>query len=319
MNHYDRMKTVFELGIPDRVPTFELEFQLEEEFMGKKFLVWDDIKNMSPKEREKAIIEDAEYMIRVYSALEYDAFNCGYIGNFDEGQLGYFTDVYAQHVKALRAAGGEEFMMFTHGDGTFAIPDGKGMMELAFRIADDPDDVHAEADRRCREAIERCKHMRDLGITCFLMPDDYCFNQGPFLSPTMFREFITPYMSRIIQAIRDMGCYAIKHTDGNIMPILDQLLEARPHAIHSLDPMAGVDIAEVKKRTFGKTAICGNVNCALLQTGTEEEIRESARYALKHGKPGGGYVYCTSNVPFMGLPLDRYMICLDEWKKARDY
>jgi uroporphyrinogen decarboxylase len=32
------------------------------------------------------------------------------------------------------------------------------------------------------------------------------------------------------------------------MPILDQLVAANPHALHSLDPQAGVDIAEVKAR-----------------------------------------------------------------------
>ena len=35
-----------------------------------------------------------------------------------------------------------------------------------------------------------------------------------------------------------MGFYVIKHTDGNIMPILDQLVERKPHALHSLDPQA---------------------------------------------------------------------------------
>jgi len=97
-------------------------------------------------------------------------------------------------------------------------------------------------------------------------------------------------------------------------------MECRPHAIHSLDPMAGVDIAVVKKLTQEKgIAICGNVNCALMQTGTDEEVRESALYALKHGKPGGGYIFTTSNVPFRGLPAERYEMILNIWKEHRDY
>ena len=86
----------------------------------------------------------------------------------------------------------------------------------------------------------------DAGVDSFILCSDYCFNSGPFLSPAMFREFITPYLAQIIEAIRADGAYAIKHTDGNIMPILDQLIECRPHALHPLDPMAGVDIKEVK-------------------------------------------------------------------------
>jgi hypothetical protein len=56
-----------------------------------------------------------------------------------------------------------------------------------------------------------------------------------------------PYLARLIQGYRAMGFYTIKHTDGDSMPILDQLVQANPHALHSLDPQAGVDIAEVKR------------------------------------------------------------------------
>ena len=103
------------------------------------------------------------------------------------------------------------------------------------------------------------------------------------------------------------------------MPILDQLVEANPHAIHSLDPMAGVDIAKVKKLVGDKVCLIGNVNCALLQTGTDEQVIESAKYCLTHGKPNGGYIYSTSNVPFKGLELKRYQLVLDIWKQYRKY
>ena len=36
-------------------------------------------------------------------------------------------------------------------------------------------------------------------------------------------KYITPYLAEIIRNIREMGGFAIKHTDGNIMPILDQI------------------------------------------------------------------------------------------------
>lgn len=96
-------------------------------------------------------------------------------------------------------------------------------------------------------------------------------------------------------------------------------MECEPHAIHSLDPMAKVDIKEVKRLVGDKVCLCGNVNCALMQTGTDEEVVESAKYCLTHGKPNGGYIFCTSNVPFRGLPVERYKLILDIWKQMRDY
>jgi uroporphyrinogen decarboxylase len=103
------------------------------------------------------------------------------------------------------------------------------------------------------------------------------------------------------------------------MPILDQLVGAEPNAIHSLDPMAGVDIKKVKELVGDKVCLIGNVNCALMQTGTEQQVIDSAEYCLKYGKPNGGYIYSTSNVPFKGLPLERYLLVLDVWKKHRKY
>ena len=53
--------------------------------------------------------------------------------------------------------------------------------------------------------------------------------------------------------------------------------------------MAGMDIAVVKKLTYGKMALMGNVQCDLLQDGPKEAIRQSVLYCLEHGAPGGGY------------------------------
>jgi uroporphyrinogen decarboxylase len=116
-----------------------------------------------------------------------------------------------------------------------------------------------------------------------------------------------------------MGFYTIKHTDGNIMPILDQLVQANPHALHSIDPQAGVDIAEVK-RLYGKqVCLIGNVNCGALDTGTDAEVDASVRYALQHGMPGGGYIFSTSNCVYTGMKLARYERILDIWRAEGNY
>ena len=59
----------------------------------------------------------------------------------------------------------------------------------------------------------------------------------------MFDEFVTPYLKELVAGYRELGFYVIKHTDGNIMPILDALVSANPHALHSLDPQGGVNLA----------------------------------------------------------------------------
>lgn len=309
MTPKERFITALECKIPDRVPTFELEFQLADKLFGKDFLRQRELEGLSEKEIDFKLHENAEYLVKVYTHLEHDAICIHYLSG--ENRI--------KTAKYIRELVGDKFMILSHGDGTYAIPDGNGIQELSYKIADDPESVEDEAERMCLEAIERNKRLIDGGIDGFILCSDYCFNMGPFLSPRMFSRFITPYLTRIIADIRSRGAYAIKHTDGNIMPILDQLIEANPHALHSIDPMAGVDIKEVKRIANGKVALCGNVHCAHMQTGTDAQVIESAEYCLTHAKPGGGYIFATSNTPFKGLPLERYLLVLDVWKKHRDY
>ncbi len=309
MTPKERFACALNLGIPDRVPTFELEFQLSDELFGKRLLTEDDLIGLTPKEVDFAIHENAEYMVKVFSALENDAICIHYLS----------PEHIIQTAQIIKKLTNDSYMIMTHGDGTFAIDHCAKMQEFAYAIADDPESVDEQAEKMCVHAIERNRRYLDGGLDGFILCCDYCFNKGPFISPKMFSRFITPYLARIIEDIRTRGGYAIKHTDGNIMKILDQLVECRPHALHSLDPMAGVDIREVKELTRGKVALCGNVHCAAMQNGTLEEVKASAEYCLKYGKPGGGYIFATSNTPFKGMPLDRYLYVLDIWKQHRDY
>jgi len=220
----------------------------------------------------------------------------------------------------LREKSGDRYCLLLGGDCTYGIPSGSKMMEFTSRLADEPEKMKAEARdnvNRSLDMAERCA--RHGGLDGYVLTVDYCFNTGPFLSPGMFSEFVTPYLSDLIKGYRDRGFYTIKHCDGNIMPILDQLVQARPDALHSIDPQAGVDIAEVKRLAGDRVCLVGNVNCGLLQTGTDQEVIDSARYALRSGMPGYGYIFATSNVVYTGMRLDRYELMLSVWRTEGNY
>lgn len=309
MTQRERFLCALDRGIPDRVPTFELEFQLEEELLGKCFLREKMLDGLTDRQIEEKLRENARYIIEVYDKLEHDAICVHYLS--DEHLF--------RTVELLREYSGDKYAIFCHGDGTFAIPDGNELEELAVMMYEEPDELCEKAEEMLEHAIKHDEYMFKSGVDGFILCSDYCFNKGPFMSPEMFAKFVTPYLTRLIAHIRKMGAYAIKHTDGNIMPIIDQLVSANPHALHSLDPMAGVDIKVVKELYGDKIALCGNVHCAHMQTGTDQQVIDSCEYCLTYGKPGGGYVYATSNIPFKGMKLERYLMVLDVWRRMRDY
>jgi uroporphyrinogen decarboxylase len=304
---------------PGRVPHFELVFYLTMEAFGRvhpthrTFPQWDQ---MSRSERDMHRRDIADLHVATAERYEHSAI-------FFHGPRRWGSDGDAETVRtleAIRHLAGQKFFLMVHGDATYSIPEGGRMMTFVEDIADRPQEVKDTAARRVDQALARAERFRSHGLLDGMaLCSDYCFNDGPFLSPAMFDEFITPYLARLVAGYRDMGFYVIKHTDGNIMPILDSLVSTGPHALHSLDPQGGVDIAEVKRRVGRKVCLIGNVSCGLLDSGSDEEVVAAARHALTCGMPGGGYVFSTSNCVYTGMALRRYELMLDVWRREGNY
>lgn len=302
---------------PGRVPHFELVFFLTMEAFGRihpsqrHYGQWQQ---MSNAERDLHRRDIADLYITTARHYEHSAIFFHPPGGWSS------DDDTIRTLEHIRQISGHEFFLMQHGDATFAIPDGAGMVAFSERISDEPQKLKDEAARNIDRALERARNFagRDI-LDGFALCADYCFNSGPFLSPAMFDEFVTPYLIRLVAGYRDLGFYVIKHTDGNIMPILDSLLAAKPHAFHSLDPQVGVDIAHIKRRCGKEVCLIGNVNCGLLDTGTDEQVIESVTHALRHGMPGGGYIFSTSNCIYTGMPLRRYELMLDVWRREGNY
>ncbi|MFH1615470.1 MAG: uroporphyrinogen decarboxylase family protein [Planctomycetota bacterium] len=304
---------------PGRVPHFELVFFLTMEAFGRihpahrYFTQW---KQMSYSEQELHRRDIADLYLMIAEKYEHSAI-------FFHPPAGWGENEVQETIRTLeliRELSEGKYFVMIHGDATYAIPSGDKLMDFIYEIADNPRKIKDNAQQMVDQAVRKAEIFEKSGVLDgFALCNDYCFNAGPFISPSMFDEFITPYLAELIQAYRQMGFYVIKHTDGNIMPILDSLVAANPHALHSLDPQGGIDIAKIKRKIGHKVCLIGNVNCSLLDTGTENQVVESVRYALKHGMPNGGYIFSTSNCIYTGMNLKCYELMLDVWKKEGNY
>jgi uroporphyrinogen decarboxylase len=193
------------------------------------------------------------------------------------------------------------------------------MVEFYAKFYEDPENVHREARKKAKESIELAKLQVDQGADFIFINSDYGYNDGPFLSPQMFSEFVTPYLAGIVSKIHDMGTKAILHSDGDLRQILDQLVSTGLDGYESIDPQGNMDIAEVKRLYGNRLILMGNVQCSFLQEVDDSLIRKSVQYCMTHGKPGGRYIFGASNVIFKGMPLESYHIMLDEYQKLAMY
>jgi uroporphyrinogen decarboxylase len=78
-----------------------------------------------------------------------------------------------------------------------------------------------------------------------------------------------------------------------------------------------LDVREANARYGGRMALLGGIDVDFLCRASEAEIRQRVRDTLVHCNPGGGYCLGTGNTVANYIPLENYLIMLDEGRKFR--
>jgi len=136
--------------------------------------------------------------------------------------------------------------------------------------------------------VERASQM---GFDFFFTTDDFAFKTGLFFSPVLFRELMVPRYQRLLK--KATIPWAL-HSDGNIEPVLDTLLDLGVTATHP-NEVGAVDIRVIKKRYGKRLCVLGNVDLVLLGNGTPEQVDEEVRALIRDLGPGGGYIISSGN------------------------
>lgn len=159
-----------------------------------------------------------------------------------------------------------------------------------------------------------------IGADVVLTGDDYADRKGPFMSVKQFEEFVLPYLKRVVQTVKRLGTPFVKHTDGNLWPIIDMIVDSGIDALDPIEPIAGMDIGEVKRKYGGRIAVVGNVDCSyVLPLGSEKEVDEAVKETIAKASPGGGHVMASSNSIHPAVKPSNYMLMLELTKKYGAY
>jgi uroporphyrinogen decarboxylase len=164
------------------------------------------------------------------------------------------------------------------------------------------------------------KYAIELGADVVLDGEDYCGNNGLFMSHKHFDEFVLPGLQKIVNTAKERNVPFIKHCDGNIWTILDKMVETGIDAMNPIEPAAGMNIGEVKRIYGDRIAVIGNIDCAhLLSFGSPEDVREAVKECIREASPGGGHVISSSNVIHDGVPPENYAAMISAAKEFGRY
>lgn len=227
---------------------------------------------------------------------------------------------YAPVEEAL-ATYGDHYAVIVHLNDVFSLPRYlMGMENLLMAIVAEPELVAALVDMSVDINLKMAKEIRARGAEIVYTGDDVASNTGPLMSPRHFRKLFAGPLQRVMQGYKELGLYVIKHTDGNLWPIIDMIVDSGIDCLDPIDPQAGMDIADVKAKYGDRIALKGNVDCAQLMTfGTPAETVEATREALRKGMPGGGYICSSSNSIHSGVKPENYLALMQTIRECGRY
>jgi len=188
------------------------------------------------------------------------------------------------NLRELRRRLGPNFFHFAGGPslGLMGIMGEVGVEAFCYYLADYPDVMDLQLEWHMVRSILWLEHLpKDHGLEAVFTGDDIAFKNGPFLSPAWFREHYMPRFKPIMEAYHRRGILANFHSDGNLMPIMDQLVEAGIDMLNPIEVAAGMDIAELHRR-YPALIFTGGIDVSgLLPFGAPEEVRDATVKAIE--------------------------------------
>lgn len=121
--------------------------------------------------------------------------------------------------------------------------------------------------------------------------DDIAFKTQPLVSPRTYRKVLLPHTRKVAAKITKPWIY---HSDGNLLPIWDDLTSQGMNAIHPLEA-GSMDLQHLKQTYGSRVSFVGGVDLRVLEAGTPEETRQETLRLIDILGPGGGYLLGASN------------------------
>ena len=129
--------------------------------------------------------------------------------------------------------------------------------------------------------------------------DDFGTQQGPFISPAMWREFVMPYMKERIAYTRQFtDAVYLHHSCGAIFELIPLLIETGVQVLNPIQPVPGMEPSRLKEAYGEQIVFHGGLDTqAVLPSNKPATIDESVERLIRAMSPGtsGGYIFAPAH------------------------
>ncbi len=181
-----------------------------------------------------------------------------------------------------------------------------------------PEWVAAIYERILAFNLPACRASAAAGVDMIEYWGDVAMQDRMIVPPDRWRELDKPVWARIISETRKVNpdVKFFFHCDGDIRPIVDDLIEVGFDIINPIQPEC-VNPAEFKARWGEKVTLDGGGSIQrTLPFGTLGDIRREVEFLLTTCAYNGGYVFRASNVVGYDCPIESVIAY---YEMARDF
>ena len=170
----------------------------------------------------------------------------------------------------------------------------------------DPDYVVELMRRIAAIELRRAENGVKAGGHCAMVYGDFADQRSLMVSPATFRKVLKPILVDFVAHLKRIrsDVLVFLHSDGNLMPVLPDLIECGFQAVHPIQPEC-MDMQTVK-RLYGKElTLFGGVSVQTeLPSSTPDAIRVLVRARIDQLGSDGGFILAPSNTILTDVPLE---------------
>lgn len=184
----------------------------------------------------------------------------------------------------------------------------RGLEQLLADMALEPELADAILEIPFRFHLEAAKELTRLGVDMIWLGDDVGAQHRLLMSPAMWRRFLKPRMATLVSEIKAINP-AVKvayHTDGNVLPIIPELIEIGIDVLNPIQP-ASMDPAAVKKAFGDRLCFWGAIDeQQTLPFGAPEDVAREVQQRLHTIGHGGGLILAPTHNVQLDTPLANF-------------
>jgi uroporphyrinogen decarboxylase len=195
-----------------------------------------------------------------------------------------------------------------------------GFEGMLMKLMDEPDIVEEVFKTSCEYNKVAAVKMIDAGADAIFVCEDLGFNDGIFAPPAIFRKYLFPYLSVLINEIKSKNVPVLLHSCGNVNELLDDLAGFGISALHPLQRKAGMDIESIRKRYGTKLCLIGNIDATdTLAYGSVKAIENEVRKTIDIAGRDGAYVLASDSDYHDGIPPKNFIAMVKAARRFGKY